>query len=454
MCYFLNMQRIIPRSVYPELENSFNKNIITAIIGARQTGKTTSMEHLIQQIKHENHGHVNSLYLNLDSFSLRQEISRDENYINAKIEQIIKQPLSQLKEQFYLFIDEAQKSPPLFEVLKMLYDKYSGKVKIVLTGSSVLEIMGKSSESLAGRIDYIRIFPFSLEEYFYFKKAKSHYDASSILENILTGQLNFALLNQLIQQKNYLKTDYAEKLDEIIIHGLYPKIVSLAEKPDKFKELLNYKETYLDKDIRQLQKVSDLHQFDSFLTILASLTGQILVKSNLAGDASLDRRTAIKYLSLLEQTFIIYLLQPYFRNTAKRTRKSPKIYFYDNGLVTLLTKWVTPDLLKSTCKIGNLFENLIIAEFLKYTANRKLPSDVLFWKSLAGAEVDLCLECEAGIIPCEIKYSSTLNKKYVTGIKSFIESQNQKIPYALVIYNGPLEKLSKNIWAIPAWVLA
>ena len=448
------MKRIIPRSVYPMLEDSFNKNIITAIIGARQTGKTTSLEHLIQKIRHKNINHNNYLYLNLDSFSLRQDLSRDENYIYDKIEQTIKQPIEQLKEQFYLFIDEAQKSPKLFEVLKMLYDQYSRKLKIVLTGSSVLEIMGKSSESLAGRIDYIRIFPFSLEEYFYFKKAKENYDTAAFLENILTGRLNFALLNELTHRKNYLKAEYIENLDEIIVHGLYPKVVSLAGKPDKFKELLNYKETYLDKDIRQLQKVSDLHQFDSFLTILASLTGQILVRSNLASDASLDPRTAIKYLSLLEQTFIVYLLQPYFRNTVKRVRKSPKIYFYDNGLITLLTKWITPELLKSTGKIGNLFENLIISEFIKHTANRKLPSDVLFWKSLANAEVDLCLECEAGIIPCEIKYSFSLSKKYVTGIKSFIKSQKQEIPYALVIYNGPLEKLSKNIWAIPAWLLA
>jgi len=448
------MKRIILRNVYPELESSFTKNIITAIIGARQTGKTTSLEHLIAQINKRNPKHNNYLYLNLDSFTLRQDLFHNENCIYDKIEQTIKQPLERFKKRFYLFIDEAQKSPRLFEILKMLYDKYSQKLKIVLTGSSVLEIMGKSSESLAGRIDYIRIFPFSLEEYFYFRKAKENYDTAAFLENILSGRLNFALLNELTRRKNYLKAEYIENLDEIIIHGLYPKIVSLTKKPDKFKELLNYKETYIDKDIRQLQKISDLHQFDSFLTILSSLTGRILVRSNLANDASIDRRTAIKYLSLLEKTFIVYLLQPYFRNTTSRVRKSPKIYFYDNGLVALLTKWITPGLLKSTGKIGNLFENLIITEFIKHTANRKLPSDVLFWRSLSNAEVDLCLECEAGVIPCEIKYSSSLSKKYVTGIKSFIESQKQVIPYALIIYNGPLEKLSKNIWAIPAWLLA
>ena len=450
------MKKIIIRAVYKELNNSVKKDIITAIIGSRQTGKTTSLQHLISAFRKKTAGFANRhLYLNLDAFSLRENIVNDEEYLQDRIQAVIRQPLTQMKHKFYLFIDEAQKAPKIFEILKILYDKYHQKLKIIITGSSVLEIMGKSSESLAGRIGYIRIFPFSLEEYFHYHQEKDeNYNVPSFLEELISGKMTYSKLDWYVQKKSYLKLSYLENIDDIIINGLYPKVIALKQKKDRFKELQNYKDTYIDKDIRQIQKVAELHQFDNLLTILSSRTGQILVRSNLANEACLDTRSALKYLSILEQTFIIYLLQPYFRNTERRVRKSPEIYFYDNGLAALLTKWTNIDILKSTNKIGNLFENLIIGEFIKYIKNRPLPADLYFWKSSNNTEVDLCIESEAGIIPCEVKYSTTPSPKYAAGIKSFINSQKQRIPYGLIIYNGPLCKLAKNIWALPSWLLS
>lgn len=287
--------------------------------------------------------------------------------------------------------DEIQHAPELLSYLQQIVDESAQKGRYVLTGSQNFALSAQIAQSLSGRIGMTTLLPLSLTE-----------------------------------------LGMPKDIQKIIFTGEYPGLHAGTMSPVEFYP--SYIQTYLERDVRQIQNIENLGRFQTFLKLCAGRVGQVVNFSSLAQDCGISHTTARQWLTILEASYLVFFLQPYYQNFSKRLIKTPKLYFYDTGLACSLLGLEKESQLDTHYLKGALYENLVILELLKQRTNQALPPNLFFWRDHTGHEVDLIAEWGGTINAIEIKAGSTFAPDYIKSVAYFCELA----PYArgFVIYNG------------------
>ena len=377
-------QRTLEKQII-EMNKQFKVLLIT---GARQVGKSTLLKYCDE----------NRDYVTLDDYKARElAINEPELFL-----QRYKAPV---------IIDEIQYAPNLLSYIKIAVDNNNEKGQYWLTGSQQFHMMKNVTESLAGRVAVLNLNGFSLKE----------------IEN--EEQIPFIPTNEFIKQMR--KTSKSQDLTsvyEFIWRGSYPDINVNNLNWETFYS--SYLQTYIERDIKDLNAVKNEMDFLKFLKVLASRTGQMLNYTDIATEIGVSVMTIKSWVSILVSSNIVYLLQPYFSNLNKRIVKTPKIYFLDTGLCSYLTNWETAKTLESGAMSGAMFETFVVSEIIKsYVHNAKMPN-IYYYRDKDKKEIDVIIEKNSKLYPIEIKKTANPDKSM---LKHFSIIPNEKLGEGSVI---------------------
>jgi uncharacterized protein len=395
------------RDVFPQLKKELTNKKILILIGSRQVGKTSLMKMLQASL-------INSpsLFINLDLLSLHSICDNDQSFL-FYLENNGYNPQS--KESFYIFVDEFQSHKNASIIFKSLYDNYTN-LKIIASGSSSLQIKNTLSESMAGRTRVFLIHPLNFLEYLHFIQKDS-------LASLL-------IKNQTISDT--YKQDINRHLYDFIIFGGYPEVVLTPNNEDKYKVFESIFQFYIQKDVRELAGVKNIGNFLKLLEILSLNHSNLCNVHALSHEVPMNHITLNKYLSVLEETFFISQVKPYYKNTLNALKKTKKIYFLDNGLRNYLLKnFQSLDL--RTDK-GALTEAYVFQELYKH---QSILADIYYFRDKQGKEIDFiysnnhqltAIEVKSHKIPKKTTWSFVHFEKHVTLNKKIITnfSQEQK----------------------------
>ncbi len=374
---------MIKRDIEDKIVKSANKYAAVSITGPRQSGKTTIAKKLFP--RHE--------YVNLESIRDLDSVKSDPV---GFIESI----------KLGVVIDEIQRYADLLSFIQVSIDEDYQPGKYIITGSQNLLLLDKVCQSLAGRVSIIKLLPLSINEL---------HPVSDVTENLI----------------------------ELMHKGFYPAIYDKDFDPGEYYE--NYINTYVERDVRSIQNIEDLSSFTRFLQILASRIGQLLNLSEIGSRVGVSHKTIKSWISILEASYIILLLEPHFKNFGKRIIKSPKVYFTDIGLATSLLKLDTKKEVNNYHAFGSLFENLVILDLYKNILNRSLTSKLFFFRDKSGNEVDILVDKGSEIIPIEVKSSMTYNKRFLKGIEYYNELQQNFDSKGVLVYSGDTMRSMRGI---------
>lgn len=360
--------------VIKKYEKMFKTILVT---GARQVGKTTMLKNMKKDIN----------YITLDDMILNQEAVEDPNlFLKSNKPPII--------------IDEIQYAPNLLRNIKMIVDNSDKKALYYLTGSQQFNLMKDVSESLAGRVGILNLLGLSLRE-------------------IERNEFNkpFVPTEEYLAEREKYKTNISyDEIWDIIHKGSMPALYEEDSDPSIFYAM--YVSTYIERDVRNLTQVGDTISFSKFMIALASRIGQLLNLDSIANEVGITVPTAQRWLSILEKSNIIYILEPYYNNIIKRTIKTPKVYFTNTGLAAYLTKWKNKEVLEAGTMAGNFFENFVIVEIIKsYYNSGELRPPVYFYRDKEKREIDLIIEQNGKLYPIEIKKSANPSKNMIENFK-------------------------------------
>lgn len=416
--------RFVERLLLSRLKKSFKNNRIIIVIGSRQVGKTTLMqmyqEHFLKSRR--------IFYFNLEDIShlnICQDIDTLSSYLRDNGVDI-------KKDAVFLIIDEFQYIKNATKLLKIIYDLYP-KVKILASGSSSIEIQKHLKESLAGRKKVYNLYTLTFEEFIRFRN-KDEYRRYEKLDFENVSQSLVEMYNN-----NYLQ-DY-------LTYGGYPKVALVRNKTEKVEELQDIYNSYIQKDIKSLLKGEEISAYNNLLKILGSQIGNLLNINELSNTLKAGRRQILKYLQILEQTFIIKLLYPFHSNKRTEISKMPKIYFLDNGIVNFgLGNFGRIELRPN---LGSYLENFIFGEIIKY----KPPHyEIYFWRTKLGTEIDFIISGDNQLIPIESKWQGITKPIVPKSFLSFFKMQ-KNIKQGVIITRAFSHKLrieDKVIYFIPA----
>ena len=340
--------------------------------GPRQVGKTTMLKKITKDIR----------YATLDDVIVRASAEEQSGTFFKDNPPPV-------------FVDEIQKAPVLFEQIKMYIDRDNKKGQFYMCGSQQFKMMKGVSESLSGRIGLMTLLGYSLREI---------KDVDFNMPFIPTDEY-FAE-----RKKSLADVDYDEVWN-ILHRGSMPE---LCENPDFDWQMFYgaYLRTYIERDVRDLTDIGDIVKFTKFMVAVAAMSGNLLNIASLSRDIGISQPTAERWLSVLVASNIVYLLQPYSNNVAKRAIKTPKVYFLDTGLAAYLTKWTTPEVLKNGAMAGAFFESFIVSEVIKSYYNRGvLEPPIYFYRDKEMNEIDLIIENAGVLHPLEIKKHADPTKK-------------------------------------------
>ncbi len=361
------------------IELSLQYPVVT-VTGPRQSGKTTLCRKVFPS----------KTYVNLEFPDIRQFALNDPRGF-----------LNQYKDG--AIFDEIQRVPELTSYIQGFVDESGDKNgQFILTGSQQFEVVDSINQSLVGRTALVKLLPFSISE---------------------------------------LGREYKDmSVNEFIYKGFYPRIYDKNLSPTQ--ALGDYFETYVERDIKRLVNVKDLNLFEKFVKLCAGRVGQLLNLQSLANDVGVSHTTIKTWISVLEASYIIFLLPPFYKNISKRLIKSPKLYFYDVGVASFLLGIENIRQVSTHPLRGSLFENLIIMEVLKHRFNSGKKSNFTFFRDSSGMEVDLVLGDGREMLPIEIKAGETVNKDYFKSLNKFDKLFPGRRKVSAVIYAG--ERIEKR----------
>ncbi|MDP3043598.1 MAG: ATP-binding protein [bacterium] len=393
---------LYPRKITQELKNWLFEKEIIILNGPRQVGKTSILKLIEQELTGEKIKKEQIFYLNLEEIKILDTLNNDP-------ENIFKYVINP-EEKNYFFIDEIQYLDNPSNFLKHLYDKYAGKIKIIATGSSSLELKAKFQDSLAGRKVSFSVNPLDFEEFLNFK--------------------NFPYLDYLKKKELPLniKSDFDNNLSEYLVYGGMPAITLQKNKTLKEKMLDEYVNAYINKDIRAIGKIENIAYFNNLMKILASQIGNLLNINELSNTTGISRRDIKKYLDLLEFTFVLDKISPFRKNVRTQVTKMPKIYFFDLGVRNaILGNFLD---IESRQDVGSLFENFVFLE-LKNKAKNK----IFFYRTVAKTEIDFIIEKKAKIVLMEAKYKKLAKPIDTRILQNFMERESNAKKAAVVNLN-------------------
>jgi len=382
---------MIIRNIKPVFQRLVGQYPVVTLTGPRQSGKTTLAKSLFPH----------KPYITLEDPDTRRFAMDDPRGFLANFSQ-------------GAILDEVQRAPDLPSYLQGIVDANAQPGQFILTGSQQFEMMTQITQSLAGRSAILRLLPFTLAEAQRLREPSPHPD-----------------------------------LPQTLLSGFYPRIHDQGLNPSQ--ALADYFTTYVERDLRQLAAVHDLQRFERFVRLCAGRTGQLLNLDSLGNDAGVSHATARSWIDLLQTSYIVHLLPPWFTNSGKRLIKSPKLYFYDVGLACWLLGLRTAEQVSRDPLWGSLFENFIIMEALKDRLNAGESSEMYFYRDSDGNEVDLLLPTGGKLYAIEIKAGATVNPDYFKGLKTFAAHHPQAIAGGSVLYGGT-QSQSRSDWNVHSWL--
>ncbi len=373
---------MIKREITKEIKILAKEFPVVAILGPRQSGKTTIAKYIFKKYK----------YVSLEDHDMRELIINDPRGF-----------LSQYNEN--VIIDEVQRAPNFFSYLQTHVDNMNKNGSFILTGSHNYLLMENISQSLAGRVGLSTLLPLSLEE---------------------------------LPSKN------KKNISKLLFNGFYPRIFDQNIRASSFYK--TYLNTYLERDIRLIKNITNYDLFLKFLKLIAGRCGQILNVKTIGEDLGMSSKTVESWLSILETSYIIYHLQPYHKNYNKRIIKHPKLFFYDTGLVCHLLGIRKYQEVDTHYLRGALFENFIISDLIKYDYNLGSLSSFYFWKDNHDNEIDLIIESGNKVSAIEIKLSETIKKEFFKNLNNFDKLEKAKIKKMFLIYGGTQELKNNEVY--------
>lgn len=428
------------------LFESFERSFISALLGPRRVGKTTLLNYYMQL-----HPEKKWVSLNMDIMNQRKRVANEE--LKLMIEQGALQKIGGEK-KIWVFIDEAQKSPELFDQIKVIYDEHKDKdnVKFILTGSAHLNLHRLTAESLAGRVELLHLREFNLREMTSLDHLNIVLPKGSTFD-ILFSSLDFKAIQEILLQLRPFQHLLESSLDNYLLWGGLPE--TFYEKTEKahLKYLGDYLQTYLEKEILALNTVSDLNLFENLIKISAELTGSLRDDKKIIDALHCSRNTLRKYRDYLIATLQYTEVYPFVESTVKRLVKSPKGYLGNNGLISYLTGIYQLPILKTTGLIGHRFENWFLNEVRTWLDTSVERHQITFWRTIGGSEVDFVVTLGAKVIPFEITYAPQIHSKKYNNLKNFLRSVPES-HFGVFCYLGPLSYDEENrILFLPAWMI-
>ncbi len=354
---------------------------VISVTGPRQSGKSTLLKHLFPNVPK----------YSLKDVNIREFAEHD--------------PIAFLRQHPKgMFIDEIQKVPQLLEYIQGIVDD-APDTQFLLTGSSNFELLSHLSESLPGRAGVFELLPMTYSE-----TAPTMSEAS---------------------------------LDEFLFGGLYPAVCARKNKPRLFYP--SYVKTYLERDVRDLLKIKDQMQFMRFMKLCAARVGSIFNASELSAMLGVDSKTVTHWLSVLQASYLVMLLPPYYENISKRLVKSPKLYFCDPGLACFLLDIESPRQLERDKMRGAIFENYVVMEVIKHRYNRGLLEGVFFYRDSNQNEVDILLKEEGEITAIEVKSSMTYHSSFADSITKLSDWIKTPVARKMIVYTGDFENTTSDV---------
>lgn len=361
---------------------------ILALTGPRQSGKTTFLKTQFP----------NYSYVNLENTDIRKFAIEDPNGFLKELDEPV-------------ILDEVQRVPGLFSYLQTKVDEDKTMGQFILSGSQNFHLMHRISQSLSGRVALFKLLPFDLKE---------------------------------MESAGWLSNDYAVNLQK----GFYPAIYDRGIPSRVFYS--NYVQTYVERDLSELIKVKDLSVFRKFITLCAGRAGQLLNLNSMANDCGISQPTAKSWLSVLETSYIVYQLQPYFANFNKRITKSTKLYFYDTGLLCHLLKIKDAEGVKLSSDKGRLFENFVVTEYIKQNYHQNLMQDFWFWRDADGHEIDLIRQDSEKLNLIEIKATETIMPDMFKGFQYFEKLKPELVESKTLVHTG-LFNQTRSAGTVQSW---
>lgn len=438
----------INRSNQAVIYSSFSSPYVTALLGQRRVGKSTLVAQYAEQYSQNPW-----VFLNMDSREERQRV--ENNQLKAMIEESAQQRISN-NSKIWVAIGEAQKCPALFEQIKLLYDQYKDQsaIKFIITGSGFLSLHQLSAESLAGRIELFYLRDFNLKETTLVQYAKPLPD-DSFFDLISSSQEKslVARITEHVESYAYLRNIIQEKLSEQIVWGGLPEVLQESDLKQRLNYLSNYLQTYLEKDIRDITTITDLNLYQRLMEIIAEQTGSIRQDKEVLEALGCSRDTLKKYRGYLSSTMVYKEIFPFIGRTLKRITKAPKAYLLNNGLISYLTGIEDKNILEKTGLIGHRFENWFLKELQIWLDRTVKHSDIYYWRTSSGVEVDFVVEVKPSVFPFEITYSRIPKEQKVKNLIHFMEDE-KNAKFGFYIYVGDFKfDAERKIFFIPAWAV-
>lgn len=389
-CIIVHMKELIKRKIATRVEKLSRQFPVIGILGPRQSGKTTLAKSLFS----------NYQYINLEELDHRQFAIEDPRRF-----------LQGFEDKEGVILDEVQRAPNLLSYIQSQVDQWQKPGFFILTGSENILLNQHINQTLAGRIAIVTLLPLSIEEL---------KDATLLSSNV----------------------------EKTLFQGFYPSLY--AKEIDTREWIQSYIQTYIERDVRNLRQIADLSLFQKFIQLCAGRIGQLLDVTSIGNDCGISANTVKSWLSILEATYVIFLLQPHHKNFSKRLIKTPKLYFYDTAIASALLSIHSPKQLETHYLRGGLFESMILSDLLKQRYNSGMMPNLFFWRDKTGLEIDCLIDEGATLTPIEIKSGKTINSDFFANLTKWCQLSNQDPSHSFVVYGGN-ETQKRSSGTVVSW---